>query len=708
MMKTGFLLLWTVANLTAAASEDYDDSDRDPYSYQYSVADPKTFNNFKVEEKGDQDIVEGSYRIALPDGRLQVVTYQVLPNGGGYEAKVNYEGTAQYPDTPTGYVVSPYGPPEPVRQADKFKRQLNLPVKLDEQVRVSSNRVPKQIKPSDHLSKSQDVFKVSSRVGNIKSKFDLLVAPSDIVAVRERKERFKVAKKPRTALKQKKLEPKEKTTIKHEEHLHFDESVNEPQAEPLSLQQSVPKVKKQSANKKIHKKHEKETRDHSIKYEILNREKEHTSTENATPSTTESSVINWQSHPSNIVTKEVSESPKIIEFDLFNEVFDKLGEKEKFKAKPKRNIYTYKLNEDFPTSDTFYRLKNKDLITNDDHESPSLKTVNNFEALILDDQETITSQQSKAKPKRNIDTNQFIDTIPDIRILTRQNEGQTFTHTMQPEILTSSTKPVQQRIPSILTPSFTNIKNIDHENKPKFVTQTPVANEHNYQTRFEELLSTPIYRSKILWGDVVPYQPYHQIPDAPKPLRKVEFSPSIQDMFPSAAETLVLAESHWEYAATPKLVHSNKQYSLKTPPETSESAKSDIVYLPSFLSQKFQPIQKEDNTKAEDNIEKVDTLDYIEDYVSFPLGSRLPSVIVTQEKILDGGNYDSLIYLGEPKEKTKKIVKNILEIRVPKALDIKNTKEGNLLALTPVHEGNSPVKLVFTGDKYVPEIVPTY
>jgi len=682
-------LLWTVANLTAAASEDYDDSDRDPYSYQYSVADPKTFNNFKVEEKGDQDIVEGSYRIALPDGRLQVVTYQVLPNGGGYEAKVNYEGTAQYPDTPTGYVVSPYGPPEPVRQADKFKRQLNLPVKLDEQVRVSSNRVPKQIKPSDHLSKSQDVFKVSSRVGNIKSKFDLLVAPSDIVAVRERKERFKVAKKPRTALKQKKLEPKEKTTIKHEEHLHFDESVNEPQAEPLSLQQSVKKVKKQSTHKKIYKKHEKETKDFPVQYETLNRDDNHTSTKPASPSTTEYFVKNWQRQPSDIVIKEVSESPKIIEFDLFNEVFDKLGEK----AKLKRNIYTYKSNEDSPTSDTYYRLKNQDLITNDDHESSSLKTVKKFEAPILDDQETITSQQSKAKPKRNIEAYKFIDTFPEIRKLKRENEG----HAMQPEILTSSTKIVQQRIPRIITPSFSNIKNTDHENKHELFTQTPVADEHNYLTRFEELLSKPIYRSKISWGDVVPYQPYYQISDAPRPLPKVEFSPSIPEVFPSAAETLVLAESQRKYAETPKLVHSNKQYVLKTPLVSSESSKSDVVYIPPFLSQKIQPIQKEVNTRVVDNTAKVETLDYIEDYDSFPLGSRLPSVIVTQEKMLDDGEYSSSIYLGEQPEKTNELEKHIQENRVPKAVEIKL-----------VHEENSPVELVFSGDKYVPEIVPKY
>jgi hypothetical protein len=68
---------------------------------------------FQIAESDSPEIVRGSYRVALPDGRTQIVTYEVHPDKG-FDAKVTYEGTAQYPDTPD-FVPSAYGPPGPIR-----------------------------------------------------------------------------------------------------------------------------------------------------------------------------------------------------------------------------------------------------------------------------------------------------------------------------------------------------------------------------------------------------------------------------------------------------------------------------------------------------------------------------------------------------------------------------------------------------------------
>ena len=94
----------------------------------------------KVKETGDPNIVTGSYRTELPDGRTQVVSYEVHPERG-YEAKVTYEGRAQYPDSPQ-YVATPYGPPEPLRPGlDKFKRESFLSELGGEQQRRDARKV---------------------------------------------------------------------------------------------------------------------------------------------------------------------------------------------------------------------------------------------------------------------------------------------------------------------------------------------------------------------------------------------------------------------------------------------------------------------------------------------------------------------------------------------------------------------------------------
>jgi predicted SAM-dependent methyltransferase len=67
-----------------------------PYIYGYAITDGRSNNNFDHHETSDAKVITGSYRVALPDGRTQIVTYTADDNG--YVAEVKYEGEAQYPE----------------------------------------------------------------------------------------------------------------------------------------------------------------------------------------------------------------------------------------------------------------------------------------------------------------------------------------------------------------------------------------------------------------------------------------------------------------------------------------------------------------------------------------------------------------------------------------------------------------------------------
>merc|ERR1712223_843873 len=71
------------------------------YNYNYAVKDDYTYNDFGASENRDGYLTQGQYSVALPDGRVQTVTYTV-DGGAGYVADVTYDGVAQYPDAP-GY-----------------------------------------------------------------------------------------------------------------------------------------------------------------------------------------------------------------------------------------------------------------------------------------------------------------------------------------------------------------------------------------------------------------------------------------------------------------------------------------------------------------------------------------------------------------------------------------------------------------------------
>ena len=80
-----------------------------PFSYEYGVADDYSKANFKKAETQDAyGNVQGSFTIALPDGRIQTTTY-TADHVNGFVAEVTYSGEPVYPPEPAGG----YGHPAP-------------------------------------------------------------------------------------------------------------------------------------------------------------------------------------------------------------------------------------------------------------------------------------------------------------------------------------------------------------------------------------------------------------------------------------------------------------------------------------------------------------------------------------------------------------------------------------------------------------------
>lgn len=67
-----------------------------PYEFDYAVNDPVHMAFYSHNANSDGDQVKGEYRVQLPDGRTQIVTY-VADWATGFHADVKYEGEATYP-----------------------------------------------------------------------------------------------------------------------------------------------------------------------------------------------------------------------------------------------------------------------------------------------------------------------------------------------------------------------------------------------------------------------------------------------------------------------------------------------------------------------------------------------------------------------------------------------------------------------------------
>merc|ERR1740128_1403944 len=91
------------------AQPDY--AEPSPYSYTYAVADDYSGAAFNQAESNDgTGVVEGSYSVNLPDGRVQHVNYHAN-DYDGYVADVTYEGEPQYAAAVAHPIVHPVAHP---------------------------------------------------------------------------------------------------------------------------------------------------------------------------------------------------------------------------------------------------------------------------------------------------------------------------------------------------------------------------------------------------------------------------------------------------------------------------------------------------------------------------------------------------------------------------------------------------------------------
>ena len=80
-----------------------------PYAFTYGVKDEYSGTDFSRAEERSGEAIRGSYKVALPDGRVQIVSY--VADDDGYKATVTYEGEPSFP-SPEQYKSGPGATPE--------------------------------------------------------------------------------------------------------------------------------------------------------------------------------------------------------------------------------------------------------------------------------------------------------------------------------------------------------------------------------------------------------------------------------------------------------------------------------------------------------------------------------------------------------------------------------------------------------------------
>merc|ERR1719471_1943198 len=81
-----------------------------PFAYEYGGVDDYGNHFQKAETQDEYGVVQGEYRVELPDGRTQIVTYHA-DHENGFVADVKYEGEASPDYHPKPYHPAPHPAP---------------------------------------------------------------------------------------------------------------------------------------------------------------------------------------------------------------------------------------------------------------------------------------------------------------------------------------------------------------------------------------------------------------------------------------------------------------------------------------------------------------------------------------------------------------------------------------------------------------------
>jgi len=680
-----------------AVEVDYDHhSYRNPYSYKYNVADPKTLNNFEVVEQGDPHVVTGRYKVDLPDGRTQIVSYSVHPEKG-YQAEVNYIGQAEYPDAP-GYLASPYGPPEPIKP-QRYKK-YQYPALKSKQTAKRRVQVDKTKNPVDITNT------------------DLFAESSEITYKRPERNPVKVEANTDPVKKSNGVEQEDSISISSSVKLPLIEEEEEPTplAEPLSLSQ--PQVQKSS--------HHREARvlKHSdcpgldscltnVEFDLgeqLNDEDiiEPTSDITATKPVTHSHVglvssedkkkksSTYTKHELKINEEQVGEreTPDLqddITKILISEIYDSVTESTK--------AFSYN-----PTTPKLIQLPESSLSHQDSPRVavPSTTATSSAQQELantspktkgLEDDSSTWPHPAQSDVKLGSTNAGQIGKTSHLETVIPARSGSPLPmQTAAPTTWSTELRWAQGNYPPTASPQYAYYSNpypppfklIEEKPRKRNIPRGSAPSAQGIGSRFKNILYRRDYlENKANLHGLRPQETVIDIHSGDGPVHFTKIS--------SVEGPVTSTEQIWP--TSPGLVSSKKPLSSSATtlnPSTTTQLPATYNIIENVDSGEGEIIKSPSHGVG---VAQEEDIDYYEDYNVFPFGARLPSVIFPKLNLL----LDKEQLLQQDKSDAFESLVSATDSSV----DFVET------TITPVHSGEK-VRLVSKGTKYIPEFVPSY